>query len=125
MIHNIQNDHTYSKSAKESKHLTVQHTYSVGQEYADDCSFGSTNNELIDEIDETVPEQLEEHNLFVNLDKTERTVAKRGASEDWKNTLLLGSKLGTVEDIKRRKGLASAAWEKYSVILTSKTFHYL
>ena len=55
----------------------------------------------------------------MNVDKTERTVAKHD-SEEWKNTVLLGSKLGTSEDIKRRKSLASVAWEKYSFILTNK-----
>ena len=39
----------------------------------------------------------------------------------WKDVLLLGTKLGTEEDIKQRKGLSSEAWEKYYHILTNKS----
>jgi hypothetical protein len=123
-IHNIENDHTFSKNSRTSNttksNNTIRKEFSIGQEYADDCSFGSTNNNLINEIESTVPGDLSEFNLCVNCDKTEKAVAGQGDSTEWKNTLLLGSKLGTEEDINRRKGLASAAFDKYSFIITNK-----
>ena len=81
VIQNIKNDHTFSKCAKEPS-AAAEHNFSMGREYVDDCSFGSTNGTLIDKINETVPEQLNEHNLGVNSEKTERTLAKHGEGGD-------------------------------------------
>ena len=41
------------------------------------------------------------------------------------DTVFLGSKLDTAKDINRRKGLASAAWKKYQLLLTSKNLPLL
>ena len=55
---------------------------SVGHEYADDCSARSTNHELTDEFERTVPQQLKDSGLCVyeetirdvsTLNKTETT----------------------------------------------------
>ena len=92
--------------------------FSVGQEYADDCSAGSTNPELIGKFQETVPQQLHNFWLCVNEEQTERfTIKKNNGDGTWKNTLLLGSKLDTECDISRRIGLTSAAWNKYTKLL--------
>ena len=116
-------DHSY---CKKSEPVEVQDkVFSIGQEYADDCSAGSTNPHLIDAFESTVPNQLKEHGLGVNAEKTEKFSIKHNGDETWKNTILLGSKLDTQCDISRRKGLASAAWNKYTKLLTSKTLPLL
>ena len=51
----------------------------------------------------------------------ERFCIRREGGSDWKNITFLGSKLDTESDISRRKGLASAAWDKNSSLLTTKT----
>ena len=113
----IQHDHQYSKGGTKPSNYKI---FSIAQEYADDCSVGSTETNLIDSFEETVPDQLAEHNLGVNRDKTQRFSVKRGGDPKWKDVILLGSKLDTTKDISRRKGLSSAAWTKYSSLLTHK-----
>ena len=58
--------------------------------------------------------------LLVNRDKTEKLTIKHNGEETWGHTVFLGTKLDTAKDINRRKGLASAAWKKYQLLLTSK-----
>ena len=53
---------------------------------------------------------LTNKNLLVNEDKTENTTAKREeieTEEEWRNIIKLGSKLGDLKDIKRRKELSN------------------
>ena len=53
---------------------------------------------------------LTNKNLLVNEDKTENTTAKREeieTEEEWRNVIKLGSKLGDLKDIKRRKELSN------------------
>ena len=57
---------------------------SVGQEYTDDCSAGSTNPELIDKLQETLPQQLHNFGLCVNEEKTERFTFKHNKDDTWK-----------------------------------------
>ena len=116
-------DHSYCK--KSGSEEVKDNVFSIGQEYADDCSAGSTNPHLIDAFESSVPSQLKEHGLGVNAEKTEKFSIKHNGDETWKNTILLGSKLDTQCDISRRKGLASAAWNKYTKLLTSKTLPLL
>ena len=61
-------DHAY---IKDRDNLNKEKHFSIGQEYADDCSIGSTNIELIETFERTVPGQLEQFSLLVNRDKTE------------------------------------------------------
>ena len=114
----IQNDHTYTKHTATQR--KIERTFSIGQEYADDCSVGSTSKELIEKFNETVPYQLENFSLCVNKDKTERFSIKHDGDEDWKDIILLGSKLDTESDISRRKGIACAAFNKHQYLLTNK-----
>ena len=116
-------DHTYSKTLGEVKE--EKNNFSIGQEYADDCSAGSTNPDLIRDFEQYVPTHLKEHNLTENSDKREKFSISHNGDNTWKNTILLGSKLDTESDISRRKGLASAAWYKNIKLLTSKSLPLL
>ena len=118
----INKDHPYCK--KEIK-TQEEYIFSIGQEYADDCSAGSTSSKLIDEFEEQVPIHLSNSNFDVNREKTERFSISHNGDEKWKDTILLGSKLDTQSDIGRRKQLASAAWSKYKTLLTNKTLPLL
>ena len=60
---------------------------------------------------------LTNKNLLVNEDKIENTTAKREeieTEEEWRNVIKLGSKLGDLKDIKRRKELSNneTVWKK-------------
>ena len=123
LVRNINKDHTYSK--KQNKDKEKEYIFSIGQEYADDCSAGSTNSDLIREFEATVPNDLSKSNFDVNTDKTEKFSISHNGDETWKDTILLGSKLDTDRDISRRKQLASAAWSKYKILLTNKTLPLL
>ena len=123
IIKSINTDHSYTKKIGQVD--LGKNTFSLGQEYADDCSAGSTNPELITRFEETVPQQLKDHGLSVNEEKTEKFSVKHNGEDTWKKTVLLGSKLDTESDISRRKGLASAAWNKYTKLLISKTLPLL
>ena len=115
---NINKDHPYCK--KEENKQEIKHVFSIGQEYADDCSAGSTDSNLIDKFQEQVPVHLEQSNFDVNKEKTERFSISHSGDENWKNIIILGSKLDTESDISRRKQLASAAWSKYKILLQNK-----
>ena len=118
LIKAIQSDHTYCESSEPK--IETKHTFSIGQEYADDCSAGSTNADLIKELELKIPLHLKDHGLTENEDKREKFSISHNGDNTWKNTILLGSKLDTESDINRRKGLASAAWNKHSILLTNK-----
>ena len=123
IIKAINSDHTYCKRLEPVSE--EKHTFSIGQEYADDCSAGSTNTDLIDELEQKVPLHLKEHGLTENEEKREKFSISHDSDDTWKNTILLGSKLDTESDINRRKGLASAAWNKNSTLLKNKTLPLL
>ena len=67
-----------------------------------------------------VPNIVTNRNLIVNADKTEEYSIRRTLDQSWKNSKYLGSLLGTSEDIKRRKQLACAAFNKNKKALCSK-----
>ena len=91
----------------------VIHNSSMPNElvYADDCDFVTEDINLRKLLTAKVAQILAEGNLKVNNSKTEQTVIKRGekSTENWRNTVKLGSLLGDHEDILRRKMLAIAA----------------
>ena len=122
-VKKIENDHTYCQ--KLEKKQDKKHVFSIGQEYADDCSAGSTDSKLIDDFEAQVPVHLENSNFDVNKEKTERFSISHNGDETWKNTIVLGSKLDTESDISRRKQLASTAWSKYKILLQNKTLPLL
>ena len=123
IIKAIKSDHTYCKRTEPVNE--DKNTFSIGQEYADDCSAGSTNADLINELELKVPLHLKEYGLTENEDKREKFSISHNGNNTWKDTVLLGSKLDTESDINRRKGLASAAWNKNSKLLTNKTLPLL
>ena len=101
-------------------------------QYSDDISWITNGDKnLIDEIKEKVPKQLEKRNLLINPDKTEEhkiewiKKPKKGEiikEEDWswKTCKILGSLIDTKEDIKRRKSLALVALNKLNDIWENK-----
>ena len=69
---------------------------------------------------EKVPAQLNKKNLQVNKTKTEEYTIKRNGKIDWKSCKYLGSLLDTEEDIKSRKALAIATYNKLKNILENR-----
>ena len=75
--------------------------------YADDVDFIGQDYVNINEIQET----LHKYQLKVNTDKTEFTALSK-SEEDWKNAKKVGSLIGDLEDVERRKQLSTAALNK-------------
>ena len=116
----IIHDHNYTKDHKKSITPKNQKSYLIEQQYADDVSWITTSNDAKEEIKTTVPAILTNSNLIVNSDKTEEYSISRTTSDDsWKTCKYLGSLLGTPEDVKRRKQLACAAFNKNKKALCS------
>ena len=100
------NDHTYS--------LPQENGLLIDQQYADVTDWIAVNaKHRTEKIKEGVPEQLDKKNLQVN--KTKEYTIKRNKQTDWKRCKYLGSLLDTEEDIKRRKALAVAAFNKLKI----------
>ena len=96
-------------------------SFTLDQQYADDISWASTSTNILENIEKTVPSVLQERNLFVNSSKTEKyTVTNDASKSEWKDCKLVGSKLDTERDIKHRKQLASATFNKLKPIFTEK-----
>ena len=95
-------EHNYAKTPSNDD-------FCLDQQYADDISWGSTKEKDLQSIEKVVPEVLKERNLLVNESKTEKYKISRNSEQDWKECKLVGSKLGTEEDIKYRKTLANKA----------------
>ena len=122
-------DHTYSKKTYERtgpSHL-LDHNYAVptdnyiyiNQQYADDISYITNQDDISEKIKSTIPEKLARRNLKVNTSKTEEFTINR-SNDSWKRCRYLGSLLDTSEDIKRRKSLAMTAFNSNRNVLTSK-----
>ena len=75
--------------------------------YADDVDFIGQDYVNINEIQET----LHKYQLKVNTDKKEFTALSKN-EEDWKNAKKVGSLIGDLEDVERRKQLSTAALNK-------------
>ena len=87
--------------------------------YADDCDFITEIEKTKDKIYEKAKEIVKNKTLLVNEDKTEYTTVKKGSKEEereWRNMIKLGSKLGDLEDIQRRKELANIDLAKNDAI---------
>ena len=108
----LQLDHTYSRKIDE--HIIID------QQYADDIGWASTNNEKIEEIENTVPQILKNRNLLVNESKTEKYTVERNGSDQWKACKYVGSLLDTQQDIKRRKSLANQSYISVKDIYRNK-----
>ena len=75
--------------------------------YADDVDFIGQDYVNINKIQET----LHKYQLKVNTDKTEFTALSKN-EEDWKNAKKVGSLIGDLEDVEKRKQLSTAALKK-------------
>ena len=60
-----------------------------------DIGWASTNNEEIEEIENTVPQILKNRNLLVNESKTEKYTIERNGSDQWKTCEYIGTLLDT------------------------------
>ena len=108
---------------REHDYTTNEHlVFLLDQQYADDISWASTSASILETIEKEVPKALEERNLFVNESKTEKyTVSNDPTKTDWKDCKLVGSKLDTERDIKNRKKIASASYNKLKSIFKEKS----
>ena len=92
----------------------------LDQQFADDISYGSTLKSEIDKIEENTSKDLKNRNLHINHNKTERYTVCKGNKDEWRKCKLVGSCLGTDEDIKRRKNLTNNAFHKLKTVFISK-----
>ena len=106
-------DHNYAASID-----TVE--VDLDMEYADDITYVTTCGTLFMIKRGEIPARLAPRNLTVNISKTEEYVVSRDGDKLWRKCKLLGSLLGTAEDIARRKGLASAAIQSKKDIFYSR-----
>ena len=84
--------------------------------YADDTDYISTSREYLETIEAEASRILGDWNLTVNASKVEKTVLCRKEEkekEEWRKVKKLGTLLGDSEEDKRRKLLASAAFQKH------------
>ena len=74
--------------------------------YPDDWNVITELDQKKERIYQKAKTILTKKNLLVNEDYTENTTIKREAietEEEWRNVIMLGSKLSDQEDMKRRK----------------------
>ena len=95
------------------------HKIEVDPKYADDLTFIRSDKTKINQIKRTIPKALEEFDLKLNLDKTEEYQITDKNEVEWKDCKLLGSKLDTITDINRRKGLAIDTYKTLEHIFNS------
>ena len=97
---------------------SIEHAYAtstenvevdIDMEYADDLTNATTSSILRELKKKETPGKLKKKNLTINSLKTEEFDVTRNGCDKWRKCLLLGSYLGTEQDIKRRKGLSIAA----------------
>ena len=92
--------------------------------YADDTDYISTSREYLETIEAEASRILGDWNLSVNAGKVEKTVLCRREEkekEEWRKVKKLGTLIGDSEEAKRRKQLASAAFQKLKNIWSNKT----
>lgn len=118
-------DHGYSNTSIDP---SSDHDYSIPSDfppemiYADDADFIGDSKVHQISIDVIAPTSLKRNNLNVNTGKTEHLTLKRGNrdTELWRNAKKLGSLLGDVEDIARRKQLAIVAMHNMNKLWLKK-----
>lgn len=103
-------------------------------EYADDVEYLDENMDVVEKMMEVVPSILENWSLFVNESKTaytrvylaetkerdEHNNLLRG-NEQWRETIVLGSKLCSERDIQHRLNKANIAFHTYKKIWLNGT----
>jgi hypothetical protein len=98
-------------------------------EYADDVEYIDESMDILEKVMEIAPGILEEWSLFVNDTKTEYTRVyladvnekdiygkKVRGNEEWRESILLGSKLCSVRDIQHRINKANIAFHTYKKV---------
>ena len=95
------------------------HKIEVDPKYADDLTFIRSDKTKINQIKRTIPKALEEFDLKLNLDKTEEYQITDKNEVEWKDCKHFGSKLDTITDINRRKGLAIDTYKTLEHIFNS------
>ena len=83
--------------------------------FADDVDFITNSNVFLDEVQRLAPGCLLKWHLIMNESKTEHTNIHRRNTRDveqWRKTRKLGSLLGDVEDVTRRKQIATVAFQR-------------
>ena len=83
--------------------------------YADDSDFISNSNMSLDEVQRLAPGCLLKCHIIINEYKTEHTNIHRRNTRDveqWRKTRKLGSLLGDVEEVTRRKQLPAVAFQR-------------
>ena len=107
----VDTDHSYA--APVNICTMTDHNYSapiesievdLEMEYADDLTYVTTCGKMFTIKRNEIPPKLKPRSLNINLGKTEEFVVTRNGEITWRKCKLLGSLLGTEEDIKRRKG---------------------
>ena len=105
-------DHSYAEYTDSGVLINLQ--------YADDiCWVGGNCSGAIELLKQQIPEILSEHDLLINLAKTEEYIVNREETA-WEKCKYLGSTLLTQNDIKRRNQLANMAFNNLRPILTDK-----
>ena len=83
--------------------------------YTDDVDFVSNSNVFLDEVQRLAPGCLLKWHLIMKESKAEHINIQRRNTrgvEQWRKTRKLGSLLGDVEDVTRRKQLAAVAFQR-------------
>ncbi|MEE8289617.1 MAG: reverse transcriptase domain-containing protein [Nitrosomonadaceae bacterium] len=90
--------------------------------YADDADFLTDKKWKQQQLNNIIPDILSNHNLIMNADKTELLILKRGNrdNEIWRQSKKVGSLLGDIEDICRRKQLAISALKSMQKVWLQK-----
>ena len=99
------------------------HNVHIDPKYSDDINFARSWYPKINQLKKIVPKMLKEEGLTVNKTKTEEYAIELGGDEKWKKCKVLGSLLDTTEDIKRRHGLATNAFNKLEVSFKSRSLN--
>ena len=98
-------------------------------EYADDAELLDESKEVLEKVITVASNILQQWSLFVNDSKTVHTRVyladshevdthgnKIRGKEEWRDSVLLGSKLSSIEDIKNRCNKANAAFHTYNKV---------
>ncbi|PIK52083.1 putative endonucleasereverse transcriptase [Apostichopus japonicus] len=75
-------DHDYSTT-------TTNSFFTVDQQYADDISWASTGQHILQDIEKRVSDKLAVRNLKINCTKTEKFTITRKGNDSWKNVNML------------------------------------
>jgi len=132
-------DHNYAienfNQIKWKSYIKEENLFTISPKYADDITWASNDEKVIEMVKKTVPPMLKEAKLKVNDSKTETYAAPQPARKnilkehsyskhpeenEWKKCKLLGSFIDTERDIKHRKSLVISSMRNNREIYKSK-----